>query len=53
MFLVTSDDPIKANSFILDTQKASNDVFYAGTIEKALEREITKQDSTGIHLATK
>ena len=47
MFLVTSDDPGKAKSFILSNQKSYNDVFFVGTIETAIEGEMTKQDSTG------
>ena len=47
MFLVTSDDPGKAKSFILSNQKSSNDVFFVGTIDTAIEGEMTKQDSTG------
>ena len=50
MFLVTSDDPIKAKNFILDSQKTYKDVFYVGTIETALNGVITKQDSTGMFI---
>jgi len=51
MFLVTSDDPGKAKSFILSNQKSYNDVFFVGTIETAIEGEMSKQDSTGTDLA--
>ena len=47
MFLVTSDDPGKAKSFILSNQKSFNDVFFVGTIETAIEGEMSKQASTG------
>ena len=47
MFLVTSDDPGKAKSFILSNQKSFNDVFFVGTIESAIEGEMSKQASTG------
>ena len=49
MFLVTSDDPGKAKSFILSNQKSFNDVFFVGTIETAIEGEMSKQDSTGTY----
>ena len=51
MFLVTSDDPGKAKVFILNDQKASNDVFYVGTIESAVDGHMTKTNSTGTDLA--
>ena len=44
---MTSDNPIKAKSFILDPQKDAYDIFYVGTIESAFDGLMTKQDSTG------
>ena len=51
MFLVTSDDPINAEKYIISPQSASNDVFFVGTIKKAVEGDITRKDSTGKHFS--
>ena len=51
MFLVTSDDPINAENYIISPQSGSNDVFFVGTIKKAVEGDITRKDSTGKHFS--
>ena len=51
LFLVTSDDPGKAQAFIIQEHKDKGDIAFVGTIDQALEGKIPKHASSVIDLA--
>ena len=51
LFLVTSDDPGKAKSLILNAQKKSKDLYFVGTIASFMDGFMTKEISMGTDLA--
>lgn len=51
LFLVVSDNPRTAKTHILKNQEVHKDIFIAGTIEQAVEGELSLVESKGIDFA--
>ena len=49
--LVSSDDPGRAKSLILNAQKKSKDLYFVGTIASFMDGDMTKEFSMGTDLA--
>ena len=51
IFVVVSDEVPKAKKNIIDSQSDHNDIFFIGTIDEAIDGNLSKIESTGIDLA--